>query len=154
MGSGASRNVPEPGSLSFMTVTASSGSTRVTPQRYDTLPLSSVRQAEQQDRFPDGGELDALTTFFQSGQIRVTVAQRLSANAAAIVAKAANRIFSGGTPLSYLDSPLPGGIGAAGVPLAADQAAFQRSVETFTGAVASRAAKGAMPNSAKRRSAR
>jgi len=38
-----------------MTVTASSGSTRVTPQLYDTLPLSSVRQAEQQDRFPDIG---------------------------------------------------------------------------------------------------
>ena len=121
-----------------MTVTASSGSTRVTPQRYDTLPLSSVRQAEQQDRFPDGGELDALTTFFQSGQIRVTVAQRLSANAAAIVAKAANRIFSGGTPLSYLDSPLPGGAGGEGEPLAADQAAFQRSVQTFAGATANR----------------
>ncbi len=121
-----------------MTVTASSGSTRVTPQRYDTLPLSSVRQAEQQDRFPDRCELDTLTTFFQSGQIRVTVAQRLSANAAAIVAKAANRIFSGGTPLSYLDSPLPGGAGAEGEPLAADQAAFQRSVQTFTGAAASR----------------
>ncbi|MFZ0407772.1 MAG: phycobilisome rod-core linker polypeptide [Cyanobium sp.] len=121
-----------------MTVTASSGSTRVTPQRYDTLPLSSVRQAEQQDRFPDGGELAALTTFFQSGQIRVTVAQRLSANAAAIVAKAANRIFSGGTPLSYLESPLPGGGGDEGLPLAADQAAFQRSVQTFTGAAARR----------------
>ena len=121
-----------------MTVTASSGSTRVTPQRYDTLPLSSVRQAEQQDRFPDGGELDALTTFFQSGQIRVTVAQRLSANAAAIVAKAANRIFSGGTPLSYLDAPLPGDAVGEGAPLAADQAAFQRSVQTFAGATANR----------------
>ena len=37
-----------------MTVTASSGSSRVAPQRYDTLPLSSVREAEQQDRFLDG----------------------------------------------------------------------------------------------------
>ncbi len=88
-----------------MTVTASSGSTRVTPQLYDTLPLSSVRQAEQQDRFPDGGELDSLITFFQSGQTRVAVARRISANAEAIVAKAANRIFAGGTPLSYLDAP-------------------------------------------------
>ncbi|MFN5221206.1 MAG: phycobilisome rod-core linker polypeptide [Cyanobacteriota bacterium] len=124
-----------------MTVTASSGSTRVTPQLYDTLPLSSVRQAEQQDRFPDGGELDSLITFFQSGQIRVEAARRLSANADAIVAKAANRIFSGGTPLSYLDAPLS--IGAAGgsgeaTPLAADQAAFQRSVETFAAGTASK----------------
>jgi phycobilisome core-membrane linker protein len=54
-----------------MTVTASSGSTRVSPQRYDTLPLSSVRQAVQQDRFPDGGELGNLLNFFQSGQLRV-----------------------------------------------------------------------------------
>ncbi len=116
-----------------MTVTASSGSTRVAPQRYDTLPLSSVRQAEQQDRFPDGGELDALTTFFRSGQIRVEAARRISANADAIVARAANRIFTGGTPLSYLDAPLSTpAVGAEETTaLAADQAAFQRSVRTF-----------------------
>jgi phycobilisome core-membrane linker protein len=120
-----------------MTVTASSGSTRVSPQRYDTLPLSSVRRAEQQDRFPDGGELDSLITFFQSGQVRMEAARRISANADAIVARAANRIFVGGTPLSYLDGPLS--VGAAGeTPLAADQAAFQKSVQTFTGAEASR----------------
>ena len=45
-----------------MTVTASSGSTRVSPQLYDTLPLSSVRQAEQQDRFPEKVELETLLT--------------------------------------------------------------------------------------------
>jgi phycobilisome core-membrane linker protein len=89
-----------------MTVTASSGSSRVAPQRYDTLPLSSVREAEQQDRFLDGGELNTLVTFFQSGQLRVEAARRLSANAEAIVARAASRIFAGGTPLSYLDAPL------------------------------------------------
>ena len=131
-----SRNVPKPGLLSFMTVTASSGSTRVAPQRYDTLPLSSVRQAEQEDRFPDGGELDRLITFFQGGQVRVEVARRLAANANQIVARAANRIFVGGTPLSYLDTP-PTEL-AGDSPLAADQAAFQRSVETFTGGTASR----------------
>ena len=119
-----------------MTVTASSGSTRVSPQRYDTLPLSSVRRAEQQDRFPDGGELASLITFFQSGQIRVEAARRISANADAIVARAANRIFTGGTPLSYLDAPLS--VGAAETPLAADQVAFQKSVQTFTGAEANR----------------
>ncbi|GDX76916.1 hypothetical protein LBMAG41_19920 [Cyanobium sp.] len=119
-----------------MTVTASSGSTRVDPQRYDTLPLSSVRRAEQQDRFPDGGELDSLITFFQSGQIRVEAARRISANADAIVARAANRIFTGGTPLSYLDAPLS--VGTTETPLAADQVAFQKSVQTFTGAEASR----------------
>ena len=129
----AGRNVAQPGSLSSMTVTASSGSTRVAPQRYDTLPLSSVRQAEQQDRFPDGGELQGLITFFQSGQLRVQAARRLSDNAEFIVAKAANRIFSGGTPLSYLDGPIGSAPKApdGGVALAADQAAFQQSVQTF-----------------------
>lgn len=125
--------MPWPGSLSFMTVTASSGSTRVSPQRFDTLPLSSVRQAEQQDRFPDLGELDNLGTFFQSGLVRVLVARRLSANAEGIVAKAANRIFTGGTPLSYLDAPLTPASSrqAEEIPLATDQVAFAASVRTF-----------------------
>ena len=116
-----------------MTVTASSGSTRVAAQRYDTLPLSSVRQAEQQDRFPDGGELETLKAFYQSGQQRLEAARRISKNADFIVAKAANRIFSGGTPLSYLDAPLSvvSGGSSDATPLAADQAAFQRSVQTF-----------------------
>jgi phycobilisome core-membrane linker protein len=33
----------------------------------------------------------------------------MAANAEAIVARAANRIFVGGTPLSFLDSPLTTG---------------------------------------------
>jgi phycobilisome core-membrane linker protein len=119
-----------------MTVTASSGSPRVSPQLYDTLPLSSVRQAEQQDRFPDGGELDTLVTFFQSGRDRLEAARRITANAEIIVARAANRIFVGGTPLSFLDEPLvPRGTRSeAAEVLAADQQAFATSVETFTGA--------------------
>ncbi|MEY4360028.1 MAG: hypothetical protein RLZZ631_1514 [Cyanobacteriota bacterium] len=117
-----------------MTVTASSGSSRVAPQRYDTLPLSSVREAEQQDRFLDGGELNTLVTFFQSGQLRVEAARRVSANAEAIVARAASRIFAGGTPLSYLDAPLSPAASSGATPLATDQAAFQRSVQTFAGA--------------------
>jgi len=123
--------VTQPGLLPFMTVTASSGSTRVEPQRYDTLPLSSVRQAAQQDRFPEIRELDNLANFFRSGQVRVEAARRLSAAAEVIVGRAANRIFSGGTPLSYLDAPLVPREGGGAAALAADQAAFQRSVQTF-----------------------
>ena len=121
-----------------MTVTASSGSPRVSPQLFDTLPLSSVRQAEQQDRFPDNGELDSLVTFFRSGQDRIEASRIIAANAEAIVARAANRIFVGGTPLSFLEAPLTTGetgrpSGQDGTPLAADQAAFEQSVRTFTG---------------------
>ena len=115
-----------------MSVTASSGSPRVSPQLYDTLPLSSVRQAEQQDRFPDRGELDNLINFFQSGQSRVQASRVLSANAQLIVARAANRIFVGGTPLSFLDEPLAPATSQQGEDrLAADQQAFATSVETF-----------------------
>ena len=119
-----------------MTVTASSGSPRVSPQLYDTLPLSSVRQAEQQDRFPDGGELDSLITFFRSGNDRIEASRIIAANAESIVARAANRIFVGGTPLSFLESPLSTGEQGSvsdGTPLAADQVAFEQSVRTFTG---------------------
>ena len=121
-----------------MTVTASSGSPRVSPQLFDTLPLSSVRQAEQQDRFPDGGELDNLVNFFRSGQDRIEASRIIAANAEPIVARAANRIFVGGTPLSFLDAPLTTGETAASTveesaPLAADQIAFEQSVRTFTG---------------------
>jgi phycobilisome core-membrane linker protein len=116
-----------------MTVTASSGSTRVSPQLYDTLPLSSVRQAEQQDRFPEKVELETLLTFYRSGSARVQAARLISANADAIVAKAANRIFAGGTPLSYLDAPLtPFNVGALETTvLASDQVAAATSVRTF-----------------------
>ena len=119
-----------------MTVTASSGSPRVSPQLFDTLPLSSVRQAEQQDRFPDSVELSTLVTFFRSGQDRIEAARIMAANAEAIVARAANRIFVGGTPLSFLDAPLTTGEvvrSTDATPLASDQAAFQDSIRTFTG---------------------
>ncbi|MCY3849160.1 MAG: cell wall anchor protein, partial [Cyanobacteria bacterium MAG COS4_bin_21] len=121
-----------------MTVTASSGSPRVSPQLFDTLPLSSVRQAEQQDRFPDNGELDSLVTFFRTGQDRIEASRIIAANAEAIVARAANRIFVGGTPLSFLEAPLTTGETGRSTaqevtPLAADQAAFEQSVRTFTG---------------------
>ncbi|BEV36753.1 phycobilisome rod-core linker polypeptide [Synechococcus sp. M16CYN] len=120
-----------------MTVTASSGSPRVSPQLFSTLPLASVSQAEQQDRFPDSCELDTLATFFRSGQDRLEASRIVATNAEAIVARAANRIFVGGTPLSFLDAPLSTGETAQikdATPLASDQAAFADSVRTFTGA--------------------
>ena len=118
-----------------MTVTARSGSPRVSPQLYDTLPLSSVRRAEQQDRFPDGGELDTLITFFRSGNDRLDAARLLASNAESIVARAANRLFVGGTPLPFLEEPLSTGEVAhtSTTPLAADQFAFHAPASSFTG---------------------
>ncbi|NJM56258.1 MAG: photosystem I reaction center subunit XI [Synechococcales cyanobacterium RU_4_20] len=88
-----------------MTVSASGGSSLSSPQLYQTVPVSTISQAEQQDRFPGFGELQDLKSYFDSGLKRLAIAQILTQNAEAIVSRAANRIFSGGSPLSYLEKP-------------------------------------------------
>lgn len=88
-----------------MSVKASGGSSLARPQLYQTVPVSAISQAEQQDRFLEKSELNELTTFFQSGNQRLTIAQTLTNNAELIVSRAANRIFTGGSPMSYLEKP-------------------------------------------------
>lgn len=88
-----------------MSVKASGGSSVARPQLYQTVALTTISQAEQQDRFPDSGELGQLTAYFQSGSKRLEIAQILTANSDSIVSRAANRIFTGGSPLAYLEKP-------------------------------------------------
>ena len=102
-----------------MTVTASGGSSVARPQLYQTLPASTIAQAEQKDRYIDRTELGELKTFFDSGLKRVAIAQTLTRYSELIVSQAANRIFTGGSALSYLekteDEPLE--MTRGGVPL-------------------------------------
>ena len=51
------------------------------------------------------GELTELSSFFDSGLKRLAMAQTLTKNAELIVSRAANRIFVGGSPMSYLEKP-------------------------------------------------
>lgn len=88
-----------------MSVTASGGSSLASPQRYQTVPVSTISQAEQQDRFLAKGELDSLTTFFLSGNKRVAIAEALTQKSDLIVSRAANRIFTGGSPMAFLEKP-------------------------------------------------
>ena len=88
-----------------MTVTASGGSSLVRPQLYQTLPVTTITQAEQQDRYMERGELAELSGFFKSGQKRIAIAQIITQYSELIVSQAANRIFTGGSPLSYLERP-------------------------------------------------
>jgi len=88
-----------------MTVTASGGSSLARPQLYQTVAVSTILQAEQQDRFPEKGELNELTAYYKSGAKRLAIAQVLTINSDLIVSRAANRIFTGGSPLSYLEKP-------------------------------------------------
>ncbi|MDB9315647.1 phycobilisome rod-core linker polypeptide [Spirulina sp. CS-785/01] len=88
-----------------MTITASGGSSVARPQRYQTVPTSAIAQAEQQDRFPDSRELGELKTFFESGTRRIEIAQLITKNSELIVSRAANRIFTGGSPMAFLEKP-------------------------------------------------
>jgi phycobilisome core-membrane linker protein len=88
-----------------MSVKASGGGSLSRPNLYQTLPVATISQAEQQDRFPAMGELSELSSYFQSGAKRIEIAQTLSANSDLIVSRAANRIFVGGSPMSFLEKP-------------------------------------------------
>ena len=120
-----------------MSVTASGGSSLARPQLYQTVAVSTILQAEQQDRFPEKGELNELTAYYKSGAKRLEIAQTLTNNSDLIVSRAANRIFTGGSPLSYLEKPPEDepAMALAGVSTAVQQAATDTAtyVESKTG---------------------
>jgi phycobilisome core-membrane linker protein len=88
-----------------MSVKASGGSSVARPQLYQTLAVSTISQAEQQDRFLGVSELNELASYFASGAKRLEIAQILTDNSEIIVSRAANRIFVGGSPMSFLEKP-------------------------------------------------
>ncbi|GAB4217488.1 MAG: phycobilisome rod-core linker polypeptide [Synechococcales cyanobacterium] len=88
-----------------MATTASTGTVVSQPRLYQTVPVSTISQAEQQDRYLAATELERLGDFYVNGLKRLEVAQAISVNSEAIVSRAANRIFTGGTPMSYLERP-------------------------------------------------
>nr|YP_009244248.1 phycobilisome core-membrane linker protein [Gelidium vagum]AMK96490.1 phycobilisome core-membrane linker protein [Gelidium vagum] len=88
-----------------MSVKASSGSPLAIPQLYKTASISTITQAEQQDRFLQLGELNELVVFLNSGNKRLEVADLLSKNSNILIAKASDKIFVGGSAISYLERP-------------------------------------------------
>nr|YP_009346847.1 phycobilisome core-membrane linker protein [Gracilaria firma]APR74382.1 phycobilisome core-membrane linker protein [Gracilaria firma] len=88
-----------------MSIKAVGGSPLVYPQLFRTASISAITQAEQQDRFLQLGELNQLVTFLNSGNKRLEVADILTQNADILVSKAADKIFVGGSPISYLERP-------------------------------------------------
>ncbi|NJL01095.1 MAG: photosystem I reaction center subunit X [Spirulinaceae cyanobacterium SM2_1_0] len=88
-----------------MSIKASGGSSVARPQLYQTVPTVAIAQAEQQDRFPDIRELGELKSFFESGGQRLGIAQVITDNSDLIVSRAANRIFTGGSPMAFLEKP-------------------------------------------------
>ena len=88
-----------------MVVRYSSGSPTVQPKLYRTVSILSIMQAEQQDRFLQLGELNQLSVFLNSGSKRLMIANTLAQNANLLVARAADKIFVGGSAVSYLERP-------------------------------------------------
>lgn len=88
-----------------MIVKASGGSSVARPQLYQTVPVSTITQAEQQDRFLQRGELEELAVYLRSGAKRLEIATILTNNSEIIVSRAANRIFVGGSPMAFLSRP-------------------------------------------------
>lgn len=88
-----------------MSVKASGGSPIAQTQLYRTASISTIIQAEQQDRFLQLGELNHLVTFLNSGNKRLAIADTLTKNANVLVAKASDKIFTGGSAISYLERP-------------------------------------------------
>nr|QCI04713.1 gbilisome linker polypeptide [Bornetia secundiflora] len=86
-----------------MIVKASGGSPLVQPKLYRTASMSTIIQAEQQDRFLQLSELNDLVTFLNSGNKRLEIASILAQNSNILVSKAADKIFVGGSPISYLE---------------------------------------------------
>lgn len=89
-----------------MSVKASGGSSVARPQLYQTVAVSTIIQAEQQDRFLASGELSELSQYFSSGARRLAIADTITQNSDLIVSRAANRIFVGGSPMAFLEKPL------------------------------------------------
>ncbi len=98
-----------------MSVKASGGSSVARPQLYQTLAVATINQAEQQDRFPERGELNELASYFASGTKRLEIADTLTKNSGVIVSRAANRIFVGGSPMAFLEQPREAEMAMAGV---------------------------------------
>jgi phycobilisome core-membrane linker protein len=125
-----------------MSIKASGGSSLAKPQLYQTVAVSTIIQAEQQDRFLNNTELGELDTYFQSGAKRLAIAQVITDNSDLIVSRAANRIFTGGSPMSFLEKPpveepemAMAGVGGASVAnLPSDVKAAQQSTQTYVSA--------------------
>ncbi|HAC66305.1 MAG TPA: photosystem I reaction center subunit X, partial [Cyanothece sp. UBA12306] len=115
-----------------MSVKASGGSSLAQPQLYQTVPVSAITQAEQQDRFLANSELNELVAYFQSGNKRLAIAQKLTDNSDLIVSRAANRIFTGGSPMAYLEKPPVEEVKEMAMAGGAEAPSLQRNMELGT----------------------
>lgn len=88
-----------------MSVKASGGSPVAHPQRYQSLPISVISLASQQDRYLKSSEVEQLASHFSSGAKLLEIAAKLTEKSDEIVSAGASRIFVWGSPMAYLEKP-------------------------------------------------
>ncbi|MEL6160005.1 MAG: phycobilisome rod-core linker polypeptide [Cyanobacteria bacterium J06554_11] len=88
-----------------MTDRINGGSPVVHLQQYHTVPTAVIKAADQRDRYLSYSEAKTLLAFLNTGLQRLEVAQVLAQHAYEIVAAGGKRIFVGGNPMNYLESP-------------------------------------------------
>jgi phycobilisome core-membrane linker protein len=88
-----------------MSVKASGGSPVAHPQQYQSLPISVISLAAQQDRYLKNSEVDQLASHFSSGAKLLEIAAKLTEKSDEIVSAGASRIFVWGSPMAYLEKP-------------------------------------------------
>lgn len=84
-----------------MSIKGTSGSNVARPRLFKTVMTEALNSVTAEDRYFNSGEIAQVDRFFADGQRRVAIAKQITDNAETIVSRAANRIFTGGTPMSY-----------------------------------------------------
>lgn len=100
-----------------------------------TEALNSVNA---EDRYFNLGELAQVDSFFADGERRIAIVQKLTENAESIVSRAANRIFTGGSPMAYSERTMvkqrtasPTGVDDGSVAIVEDRGGFLESLKSI-----------------------
>lgn len=84
-----------------MGIKGTSGSNVARPRLFKTVMTEAINSINAEDRYFNSGELSQVDGFFASGDRRIAIVETITANAESIVSRAANRIFTGGSPMAY-----------------------------------------------------
>ncbi len=84
-----------------MSIRGTSGSNVARPRLFKTVMTETINSINAEDRYLNSGEISQVEQFFLDGQRRIAIVAKLAENAETLVSRAANRIFTGGSPMAY-----------------------------------------------------
>jgi phycobilisome core-membrane linker protein len=97
----------------------------------------AINSVNAEDRYFNSGELAQADRFFADGERRIAIVQKLTDNAETIVSRAANRIFTGGSPMSYSERRMvksrtaSSGVDDGSEPIVEDRGGFLESLKSI-----------------------